>query len=78
MLAFWHSRIWFWTLAATLKHRRQDFGWSIIIEAEKKLRDIGCTKINLQVRATNQGVISFYEKLGYAVEEGVSMGKRLS
>jgi hypothetical protein len=34
-------------------------------------------KINLQVRATNAGVVAFYEQLGYAVEERVSMGKRL-
>jgi ribosomal protein S18 acetylase RimI-like enzyme len=43
----------------------------------KKLRQIGATKINLQVRASNQSVVSFYEKLGYAVEERVSMGKKL-
>jgi ribosomal protein S18 acetylase RimI-like enzyme len=42
------------------------------------LRQIGCTKINLQIRISNQGVVSFYQKLGYAVEERVSMGKRLT
>ena len=26
----------------------------MMMEAEKRLREIGCTKINLQVRATNQ------------------------
>jgi hypothetical protein len=30
------------------------------------------------VRTSNRGVVSFYEKLGYAVEERVSMGKRLT
>jgi ribosomal protein S18 acetylase RimI-like enzyme len=29
------------------------------------------------VRATNAAVIAFYERLGYEVEERVSMGKRL-
>jgi hypothetical protein len=29
------------------------------------------------VRETNPGVIPFYEKLGYSVEQLVSMGKRL-
>ncbi len=48
-----------------------------MIEAEKKLRDFGGMKSNFQVRATNQDVISFHESLGYAVEERVSMGKRL-
>lgn len=50
----------------------------MMMAAETRLRQIGCTKINLQVRASNQGVVSFYEKLGYAVEERVSMGKRLT
>jgi ribosomal protein S18 acetylase RimI-like enzyme len=37
----------------------------------------GCLKINLQVRTSNSGVIAFYEKLGYSVENIISMGKRL-
>jgi ribosomal protein S18 acetylase RimI-like enzyme len=37
---------------------------------------MGCTKINLQVRASNSAVTAFYEKLGYAVEERISMGRR--
>ena len=38
---------------------------------------MGCPKLNLQVRATNQAVLEFYRKLGYSVEERVSLGKRL-
>jgi len=30
-----------------------------------------------QIRASNHEVVSFYEKLGYAAEERISMGKRL-
>ena len=37
----------------------------------------GCPKVNLQVRAANAGVVPFYEKLGYAVEDRISMGRRL-
>ena len=78
MAGFDGHRGWVHLVAVSPKHRQQGFGRAMMIEAEKKLRDIGCTKINLQVRATNQGVIAFYESLGYAVEERVSMGKRLS
>jgi ribosomal protein S18 acetylase RimI-like enzyme len=78
MAGFDGHRGWVHLVAVAPKHRRRGFGRAMMDEAEKKLTDIGCTKINLQVRATNQGVISFYEKLGYAVEERVSMGKRLS
>jgi ribosomal protein S18 acetylase RimI-like enzyme len=78
MAGFDGHRGWVHLVAVAPKQRQRGFGRAIMGEAEKKLRDIGCTKINLQVRSTNQGVISFYEKLGYAVEERVSMGKRLA
>jgi ribosomal protein S18 acetylase RimI-like enzyme len=45
--------------------------------AEAGLAKRGCNKVNLQVRVGNEQVISFYEKLGYDVEERVSMGKRI-
>jgi len=45
--------------------------------AEKLLRSLGCPKINLQVRTTNQTVIEFYQRIGYSVDEVVSLGKRL-
>ena len=45
--------------------------------SEAALTERGCLKINLQVRTTNIEVIAFYAKLGYVVEEIVSMGKRL-
>ena len=36
-----------------------------------------CPKVNLQVLASNAATVAFYQKLGYAVEERVSMGKVL-
>jgi len=33
-------------------------------------------EVNRQVRASNKEVVAFSEKLGYTVEERVSMGKR--
>lgn len=77
MAGFDGHRGWVHLVAVSTACRRQNVGRAMMIEAEQKLRQIGCTKINLQVRATNRGVVSFYEKLGYAVEESVSMGKRL-
>jgi ribosomal protein S18 acetylase RimI-like enzyme len=41
------------------------------------LAERGCPKINLQVLASNAGVVEFYRKLGYRVEERISMGKIL-
>ena len=49
----------------------------MMTKVEEGLRQIGCTKLNLQVRASNRGVITFYERIGYQVEDRVSMAKRL-
>lgn len=57
-------------------HRR-GLGREIVAEAERLLKLEGCAKINLQVRSTNKQVIRFYQRLGYSVDDVVSMGKRL-
>ena len=44
---------------------------------EEKLTALGCPKINLQVRTSNQGVIDFYRTLGFEIDDAVSLGKRL-
>jgi ribosomal protein S18 acetylase RimI-like enzyme len=46
--------------------------------AERKLRRLGCPKINLQVRKANTGVIEFYRRLGFTVDEVIGLGKRLT
>ena len=46
-------------------------------EAETRLRATGCPKINLQVRSTNTDAIEFYRKIGYKIDDVVSLGKRL-
>jgi ribosomal protein S18 acetylase RimI-like enzyme len=78
MAGFDGHRGWVHLVAVSPDCQGQGIGRAIMTEAEESLRRIGCTKINLQVRCSNQGVVSFYEKLGYAVEERVSMGKRLT
>ena len=52
-------------------------GTALLRRLEEALAARGCLKVNLQVRASNAGVVAFYERLGYAVEQRVSMGKRL-
>jgi ribosomal protein S18 acetylase RimI-like enzyme len=49
----------------------------MMAHAEEVLLKAGCPKVNLQVRSTNRGVIGFYERIGYGVDDVVSMGKRL-
>ncbi len=57
------------------QHRRCGIGSALMQHVEATLIASGCAKINLQVLNTNVQVVSFYEKMGYRVEERVSMGK---
>ncbi len=57
----------------TPEHRRLGIGSALLRRVEELLP----RQINLQVHATNAGVVAFYEQLGYRVEERVSMGKPL-
>ena len=70
-------RGWVYHLAVASEQRRKGFGRAMMAEVEKKLRALGCPKINLQVRAWNADVIAFYERLGYKVDEHTGMGKLL-
>ena len=71
-------RGWLYTVAVRRSHWRAGIGTMLVREAERRLAQLGCAKVNLQVRAENAAVAAFYRGLGYEVEERVSMGKRLS
>lgn len=77
MAGYEGHRGWINYLAVDPEHQRQGLGRKMMAEAERRLHAAGCPKINLQVRATNEAVIAFYRRLGYGVDEVVSMGKRL-
>jgi ribosomal protein S18 acetylase RimI-like enzyme len=70
-------RGWLYAVAVSPRLRRLGIGTALVRHAESALAALGCLKVNLQVRASNAGVVAFYRKLGFAVEERVSMGKRL-
>jgi len=48
-----------------------------VTHVETRLRDLGCPKVNLQVRAGNAQVVDFYRRLGYEIDDTVDLGKRL-
>ncbi len=77
MAGYEGHRGWLNYLAVAPDFQRRGLGRAIVSEAERLLRQAGCPKINLQIRASNQGVIEFYRHLGYSVDNVVSMGKRL-
>ena len=78
MAGFDGHRGWVYYVAVSKKHRRRGIGKALMQRVEKGLIDIGCSKLNLQVRASNNEVVEFYKRLGYNVEDRVSMGKLLA
>ncbi len=70
-------RGWINYLSVHPNHRRSGIGKRMMDEAEIRLREAGCPKINLQVRGTNIKTIEFYNSIGYKVDDVVSLGKRL-
>jgi ribosomal protein S18 acetylase RimI-like enzyme len=71
-------RGWVYSLAVSPPARRRGVGTALMAHLERELAARGCPKVNLQVLASNAGTVRFYEKVGYAVEERVSMGKLLA
>lgn len=74
-MAGWDGhRGWLYAVAVLPEHRRTGVGSMLVLSAIRALKELGCIKVNLQVRASNTKTVAFYEALGFAVEERVSMG----
>ena len=77
MVGYEGHRGWINYLAVAPEHQRRGFARQIMDEAERLLRQVGCPKINLQVRTANAQVIEFYKSIGFKIDDVVSMGKRM-
>lgn len=77
MVGFEGHRGWINYLAVDPDSQRQGYGRILMSEAERRLRALGCPKINLQVRNDNWDVINFYQQLGFCQDPVLSFGKRL-
>lgn len=77
MVGYDGHRGWINYLAVHPAHQRQGHARQLVQRAEQALFELGCPKLNLQVREGNEAVITFYESLGYTDDKTVSMGKRL-
>jgi len=67
-------RGWLYTVGVSPEARHQGIGTALIKYSVDALKGLGCTKVNLQIRAGNTEVTAFYASLGFEVEERVSMG----
>lgn len=70
-------RGWLYSVAVLPGAQRGGLGRRLVRTAEQALQALGCSKVNLQVRDTNEAVAAFYARLGYAPEPRISMGRRL-
>jgi ribosomal protein S18 acetylase RimI-like enzyme len=77
MVGYEGHRGWINYLAVHPGHQRQGLGRLLMDEAERRLRELGCAKVNLQIRTSNEAAAEFYRRMGYAIDDVVSMGRRL-
>jgi ribosomal protein S18 acetylase RimI-like enzyme len=67
-------RGWLYAVAVSPEYRRKKIGSKLVRFAIAQLKDIGCIKVNLQIRSTNTEVAAFYKSLGFFTEDRLSMG----
>lgn len=77
MIGYDGHRGWVYYLAVAQAHRKLAIGRVLMTEAEQRLIELGCPKINLLVRSSNTEVLAFYDRLGYTRDDAVSLGTRL-
>lgn len=71
-------RGWLYYLASDPQTRGSGVGRQMVEAAEEWLRARGVRKVQLMVRETNTGVVSFYEHLGFEVTPRVVIAKWLT
>ena len=70
-------RGWLYAVAVDHPHRRHGIARHLVAHALDALRQLGCIKVNLQIRSDNAQVVAFYESLGFCIEDRISMGLNL-
>ena len=77
MAGYEGHRGWLNYLAVAPEFQRQGRGRQMVEAAEVRLKELGCPKINLQIRTTNKAVVEFYQHIGFKIDDVIGMGKRL-
>ena len=70
-------RGWLYSLAVDLEYQEKGVGSLLVSKALDELQQLGCLKVNLQIKGDNTKVVDFYKKLGFSIEDRISMGKVL-
>jgi len=77
MVGYDGHRGWINYLAVHPDFQRKGFARKLMEAAQDLLFELGCPKINLQVRLSNGAAVGFYKSIGYVQDEVVSFGKRI-
>ncbi|MEG3080505.1 GNAT family acetyltransferase [Halomonas sp. 5021] len=64
-------------LAVSPDYQHRGYGKLMMHRIEDALEAMGCPKLNIVVRSSNEKVLEFYDHLGYAADDVVILGKRL-
>ena len=64
-------------LAVLPELQGKGYGQTLMTHIESTLVELGCPKLNIVVRTTNEKVLGFYSELTYSTDDVVSLGKRL-
>jgi ribosomal protein S18 acetylase RimI-like enzyme len=77
-LGAWDGRRgWIYHLGVAPGHRRAGLGRRLVHEVERKLRALGCQKVNVVVRDEHPDAATFWEALGYTVHATRQLGREL-
>ena len=77
MFGYDGHRGWLNYFAVALDFQTKGYGKLLLQFGEQKLLELGCAKINLQIRNDNTEAVEFYHKQGYKDDAVVCLGKRL-
>ncbi|MBW5799952.1 GNAT family N-acetyltransferase [Halomonas elongata] len=67
-------RGWLYSVAVAASRQGEGLGRRMVEFAIERLRELGCVKVNLQIRGGNEEVADFYRRLGFNTEDRISMG----
>lgn len=77
MIGYDGHRGWLYSVAVAPDRQGEGLGRCMVDFAVERLREMGCVKVNLQIRGGNEPIAEFYKGLGFELEERISMGMRL-
>lgn len=77
MVGYDGHRGWFYRLAVLESARRRGVARALVGDGERRLKALGCQKLNLQTHTHNDTAARFWTALGYVLEPRLDFGKDL-